>query len=87
MNKTLRGLLGTAVALSLMGQGCALTQQSQVETEAQGDADAQIDASVDAMIKAEDEANMEEREGDTDGEKLESSSELDTYVQTQYDLQ
>lgn len=85
MKITWKAILGSAIALSLMGQGCAMNQQAQIEADATS-SEGQVDASVDTMLRAEDEANTEEREGDTDAAGLEATTEIDSYSQTQYEI-
>ncbi|MCK9360748.1 hypothetical protein M0Q28_00770 [Patescibacteria group bacterium] len=79
-------LLALAVMLPLLGQGCAVNQQAQVEAEAKTPA-AAIDAAVEAELNAANGVNGEERAGDSDADLVESDkAELNSYAEVEYEL-
>jgi DNA-binding sugar fermentation-stimulating protein len=79
-------LLALAVILPLLGQGCAVNQQAQVDVNTQTPA-AAIDAAVETELNAANGVESEERTGDSDADLVESDkAELNSYAEVEYEL-
>jgi len=85
MRKSIKALLGMAALLPLLGQGCALQQESQVNIS--GGNESKVDATVDASLSGAEAVAEQERDGDSDVDMVgNDQAELDAYVQTEYEL-